>query len=67
MKQNVFLCTLIRDIIADCKTVQGVPKKTLFLGLLAIIPLWKGQEIKVRVFLKNSGNSLSDRHQNFSI
>ena len=45
----------------------GCPKKTLFLGLLAITPLWKGQEIKVRVFLKNSGNSLSDRHQNFSI
>ena len=47
--------------------IQGVPKKTLFLGLLAITPLRKGQEIKVRVVLKNSGNSLSDRHQNFSI
>ena len=24
MKQNVFLCTLIRDIIADCKTVSDI-------------------------------------------
>ena len=31
---------------------QGVPKKTLFLGLLELTPLWKGQEIKVRVFFE---------------
>ena len=47
--------------------IQGVPKKTLFSGVLAITPLWKGLEIKVGGVSKNSGNSLSDRHQNFSI
>ena len=47
--------------------VQGVPKKTLFCVFLAITLLWKGSEIKVGGVLKNSGNSLSDKHQNFSI
>ena len=33
--------------------IQGVPKKTLFSGFLAITPLWKGLEIKVeRCFKK---------------
>ena len=41
-------------------------QKMLFCGFLAITPLWKGLEIKVGGVLKNSGNSLSDRHQNFS-
>ena len=38
----------------SCKylNIQGVPKKTLFLGFLAITPLWKGLEIKVGVFQK---------------
>ena len=45
--------------------IQGVPKKTLFLGFLAITPLWKGLEIKVGGVSKNSGNSLCDRHKNF--
>ena len=57
----------LRPSLYNSSLNTGCPKKTLFLGLLAITPLWKGQEIKVRVFLKNSGNSLSDRHQNFSI
>ena len=45
----------------------GCPKKRLFCGFLALTPLWKGLEIKVGGVSKNSGNSLSDRHQNFSI
>ena len=45
--------------------LQGVPKKTLFLGFWAITPLWKGLEIKVGGVLKTSGNSLCDRHKNF--
>ena len=48
------------------KYVQGVPKKTLFLGFWAITPLWKGLEIKVGGVLKTSGNSLCDRHKNFT-
>ena len=47
--------------------IQGVPKKRSFVFFFAITPLWKGLEIKVGGVLKNSGNSLSDRHQNFSI
>ena len=54
-------------IIYQHENIQGVPKKTLFNGVLAITPLWKGLEIKVGGVSKNSGNSLSDRHQNFSI
>ena len=46
---------------------QGVPKKYAFLWFLAITPLWKGLEIKVGGVLKNSGYSLLDWHQNFSI
>ena len=42
-----------------------VSQKTLFSGFLAITPLWKGLEIKVGGVTKNSGNSLSDRQQNF--
>ena len=45
--------------------IQGVPKKTLFCVLLAIITLWKGLEIKVEVVLKTSGNSQCNRHRNF--
>ena len=48
-------------------TIQGVPKKTHVLGILDITPLWKWLGTKVGCVLKNSGNSLSDRHQNFSI
>ena len=48
-------------------TIQGVPKKTHDSGFLAITLLWKGLGRKVGCVLKNSGNSLSDRHQNFSI
>ena len=47
--------------------IQGVPKKTHVLGILDITPLWKWLGTKVGCVLKNSGNSLSDRHQNFSI
>ena len=36
--------------------IQGVPKKTHDLVFLAITPLWKGLEIKVGWFFKNSGN-----------
>ena len=42
--------------------LQGVPKKTLFCGFMAITPRWKGLEIIVGSVSKNSGNSLSDRH-----
>ena len=45
--------------------VQGVPKKTLFSGILAITPLWKVLELFVGGVLKTSGNSLCDRHKNF--
>ena len=51
----------------NIKQYTGCPKKMLFSGVLAITPLWKGLEIKVGGVSKNSGNSLSDRHQNFSI
>ena len=44
-----------------------VSQKNALLCFLAITPLWKGLEIKVGGVLKNSENSLSDRHQNFSI
>ena len=47
--------------------IQGVPKKTQFLGILAITPLWKGLELKVGGVSKTSGNSLCDRHKNFPI
>ena len=47
--------------------VQGVPKKTHDSGFLAITQLWKGLGRRVGGVLKNSGNSLSDKHQNFSI
>ena len=47
--------------------IQGVPKKTLFLVFLAITPLWKELEIKVRGVSKTSGNSLCDRQKNFLI
>ena len=30
----------------------GCPKKTQFLGILALTPLWKGLELKVGVFRK---------------
>ena len=56
--------------VLDSKNViniQGVPKKTHVLGILDITPLWKWLGTKVGCVLKNSGNSLSDRHQNFSI
>ena len=58
---------LIQYIVQSIQydTVQGVPKKTLFLGFLAITPLWKGLEIKVGGVLKTSGNSQCDRHRNF--
>ena len=46
--------------------IRGVPK-THFLGFLDIAPLWKGPANKVGCVSKNSGNSLSDSHQNFSI
>ena len=45
--------------------VQGVPKKTLFSGILAITPLWKVLELKLGGVSKTSGNSLCDRHKNF--
>ena len=45
--------------------IQGVPKKTLFSGILAITALWKVLELKVGGVLKTSGNSLCDRHKNF--
>ena len=51
---------------AGVSIIQGVPKKTLFLGFLAITPLWKGLEIKVGGVSKTSGNSLCDRHKNFT-
>ena len=54
-------------ICSASKIVQGVPKKTHDSGFLAITLLWKGLGRKVGCVLKNSGNSLSDRHQNFSI
>ena len=50
--------------------IQGVPKKRSFVFFFAITPLWilwKGLEIKVGGVLKNSGNSLSDRHKNFEV
>ena len=49
------------------QTCTGCPKKTLFSGILAITPLWKGLELKVGGVLKTSGNSLCDRHKNFPI
>ena len=39
----------------------------LFCGFMAITPLWKGLEIIVGGVSKNSGNSLSNSQQNFSI
>ena len=56
---------LTRIVIIN-RNIQGVPKKTLFLGFWAITPLWKGLEIKVGGVLKTSGNSLGDRHKNFT-
>ena len=53
-----------RNII---KPIQGVPKKTHVLGILVITPLWNWLGTKVGCVLKNSGNSLFDRHQNFLI
>ena len=43
--------------------IQGVPKKTHVLGILDITPLWKWLGTKVGSVLKNSDNSLSDRHK----
>ena len=45
--------------------IYRVSQKTLFSGILAITPLWKGLELKVGGVLKTSGNSLCDRHKNF--
>ena len=55
----------LEKIMMEQWNIQGVPKKTLFLGFLAICPLWKRLEIKVRGVLKNSGISLCDRCKNF--
>ena len=44
----------------------GRPKKNApSFGFLDITPLWKGLGLNVGSVLKNSGNSLSDRPQNF--
>jgi hypothetical protein len=40
--------------------INNVPKKTQFLGILAITPLWKGLELKVGGVSKTSRNSLCD-------
>ena len=40
-------------------------KRTHYSSFLAITTLWKGLGRKVGCVLKNSGNSLSDRPQNF--
>ena len=45
--------------------IQGFPKKTQFLGILAITPLWKGLELKVGGVSKTSGNSLCDSYKIF--
>ena len=56
------------NVLSDSEVSTGCPKKNALLCFfLAITPLWKGLEIKEGGVLKNSGNSLSDRHQNFSI
>ena len=60
-------CVKIVDIYYNILNIQGVPKKTHDIGFLAITLLWKGLGRKEGCVLKNSGNSLSDRHQNFSI
>ena len=36
--------------------IYRVSQKTLFSGILAITPLWKGLELKVGGVLKTSGN-----------
>ena len=42
-------------------------QKTHVICIFDIIPLWKWLGTKVGCVLKSSGNSLSDRHKNFSI
>ena len=62
------LCTGPNDLSfykAFKSFIQGVPKKTLFSGILAITPLWKVLELKVGGVSKTSKNSLCDRHKNF--
>ena len=60
-------CLFTCMCILVCIHVQGVPKKTQFLGILAITPLWKGLELKVGGVSKTLGNSLCDRHKIFPI
>ena len=62
-----FQTHIMQLFIIRCQIIQGVPKKTHDSSFLAITLLWKGLGRKVGCVLKNSGNSLSDRHQNFSI
>ena len=59
------LTAQLRNFIGITNSIQGVPKKTLFSGILAITPLWKGLEKKLGGVSKASGNSLCDRHKNF--
>ena len=47
--------------------LQGVSKKMLVSGKMAITPLWKELGEKVIPFLKTKGTELSDEHKNFMI
>ena len=48
-------------------TVQGVSKKMLVSGKMAITPLWKELGEEVIPFWKTTGSELSDEHKNFMI
>ena len=47
--------------------IQGVSKKMLVSGKMAITPLWKELGEEVIPFSKTTGSELSDEHKNFMI
>ena len=49
------------------RNIQGVSKKMLVSGKMAITPLWKELGEEVIPFSKTTGSELSDEHKNFMI
>ena len=54
-------------IFIDTKYIQGVSKKMLVSGKMAITSLWKELGEEVIPFSKTTGSELSDEHKNFMI
>ena len=52
---------------SSASTIQGVSKKMLVSGKMAITPLWKELGEEVIPFSKTTGSELSDEHKNFMI